>query len=274
MAIGDYQRFLDERDIEMDIIEVDDIVYRIDDKGYAYAKYADKNVEKVILPGKVDGHIVRGIDSDAFANCEKLKHLEIEVDDAITDPLDDHDIYNSYEIGSGAFYRCRALETVEMPYDGICSIWQCAFSGCESLESLALPDGVFVGSYAFSGCKNLKTIGIKLTVIMEGTFMECYSLTDFPVSPRATEIDEDAFYHCTSLRNIVIPKTVTLIEPQAFRGAELETVVFEDTSGWKGKGTFINRSGSIDVSDPARNAKMLSGMDFDDGFIMFKKIKE
>jgi hypothetical protein len=106
---------------------------------------------------------------------------------------------------------------------------------------------------------------------MEGTFAHCTKLKDFPVDSETTEIGEDAFYHCVSLKNIVIPASVKVIEPQAFRGCSLGTVVFEDTSGWTGRGTYIMRSGEIDVTNPLRNAKMLGGMDVDGGFTMRKR---
>ncbi|MBR2989154.1 MAG: leucine-rich repeat domain-containing protein [Clostridia bacterium] len=258
-------------EIEDRTVTIDKIIYRIDEKNYAHVYKADKDIEKAIILPKVDGCVVVGIDPNAFEERTKLWYLEIQLDEAITEPLADYEIFNSYEIGEYAFYGCSALEVVEMPSDGITTIWQGAFNGCSSLVDIELPEGVFVGSYAFCRCENLRSIGTSLGMIMEGTFSGCTKLNDFPVDYGTSEIGEDAFYHCVSLKDIVIPSSVRVIEPQAFRGCHLGTVTFEDPNGWTGRGTYIMRSGELDLSNPRRNARMLGGMDVDGGFTMRKK---
>ena len=62
------------------------------------------------------------------------------------------------------------------------SIEEYAFYGCESLESVALPEGV--------------------TAIAEGTFGRCGSLTEAAIPVGVTAIAEYAFADCGSLRTI------------------------------------------------------------------------
>ena len=61
-------------------------------------------------------------------------------------------------IGNKAFANNRNLISVSIPNTvrGICAA---SFSGCSSLNSLTLAEGIFyIGNEAFSGCSNLKTV--------------------------------------------------------------------------------------------------------------------
>ena len=255
-------------------VVVDGITYEIDGK-FARVVSADKDIKKAKILGRVDDYLVLGIGPNAFEDCEKLKIVIIEIDDEITDPLSkNHEkAYYGYEIGSYAFRNCKNLEIVEIP-DGVSAIWQGAFIKCSSLVRLYLPKGIFVGMYAFCRCKKLKSIGTKLTYGMEGAFSECNSLVDFPMGSGAEEIEEDCFEHCYSLKKIVIPASLHHIGSLAFRSCTaLEEVVFEDLHGWYARNSYISGAQELDLSNPRKNAKMLSRMDFDDGVIAWNKRK-
>ncbi len=62
-----------------------------------------------------------------------------------------------------------------------------AFSGCEALTAIEVPDNVIVlGNYAFEKCSGAKTatIGTGVTAIDDSSFFYCTALTD--VTIRAT----------------------------------------------------------------------------------------
>ena len=81
-------------------------------------------------------------------------------------------------IGRYAFSGCNSLTTITIP-DSVTSIGDSAFSGCSSLISIIIPDRVTtIGFYAFSGCSSLSSIIIPESV---------------------TSIGYYAFYYCTSL---------------------------------------------------------------------------
>ena len=104
-------------------------------------------------------------------------------------------------------------------FTGLKKINDYAFSGCESLQSIIIPDGVTsIGIDAFSGCKNLKSINISdsVTSIGETAFCHCESLQSITIPDSVTSIGDYAFCHCESLQSITIPDSVTSIGDYAF----------------------------------------------------------
>ena len=86
-------------------------------------------------------------------------------------------------------------------------IYNYAFYGCSSLESIEIPDGVTsIGSYAFSDCSSLTSIEISggVTSIGSYAFEDCSSLTSIEIPDNVTSIGDWAFYGCSSLANINI----------------------------------------------------------------------
>ncbi|MBR2296972.1 MAG: InlB B-repeat-containing protein, partial [Clostridia bacterium] len=96
------------------------------------------------------------------------------------------------------------------------SIGESAFSGCDSLTSITIPDSVTsIGNYAFRNCT---------------------SLTSVTIGESVTSIGYSAFYGCTALTSITIPDSVTTIELFAFDDCDsLTTINCEaesQPSGW------------------------------------------
>lgn len=74
-----------------------------------------------------------------------------------------------------------------------------AFSWCESLTSINIPDSVTsIGNEAFSWCESLTDINIphSVTSIGNSAFYECRSLTSINIPNSVTSIGESAFYKC------------------------------------------------------------------------------
>ncbi len=140
-----------------------------------YAFSSCSSITSVTIPGSV-----WEIGNDAFYDCASLTNVTIH-GSAIT-------------IGDGAFRVCTSLESISVddknlyycsvdgvlfsknmktliqypsgktngPYtipNGVTTINDFAFYGCENLTSITIPDSVkTVGDYAFSGCVKLKTV--------------------------------------------------------------------------------------------------------------------
>lgn len=99
-------------------------------------------------------------------------------------------------ISALAFSRCEALTTVTIP-DSVTSIGDNAFEYCESLTSIILPDGItFIGDTMFSYCNSLTTVTIpdSVTYIGDSVFGYCKILTSIKFNGTTAQwnaIDKD-----------------------------------------------------------------------------------
>lgn len=98
-------------------------------------------------------------------------------------------------IGDGAFSNCDSLKSITIP-NGVTSIGDCAFYNCRSLESLTISNGVTsIGDSAFSSCSSLESL-----TIPDGV----------------TSIGDRAFDGCRSLESIILPQSVVSIKGTTF----------------------------------------------------------
>ena len=66
-------------------------------------------------------------------------------------------------IGEGAFSGCSSLKSISIP-DGVTEIGSSAFQNCSALKSITIPNGVTkIGERTFWGCPSLKTVYYKGT---------------------------------------------------------------------------------------------------------------
>ena len=133
----------------------------------------------------------------------------------------------NYEIYSYAFSDCNSLTSITIP-NSVTSIGQYAFYGCSSLTSITIPNSVTsIGSYAFYGCSGLTSITIpnSVTSIGSSAFEGCTSLTSITIPNSVTSIESNTFKGCTSLTSITIPNSVTSIGFNAFCGCSSLTSI-------------------------------------------------
>ncbi|MBR4248529.1 MAG: leucine-rich repeat domain-containing protein [Verrucomicrobia bacterium] len=136
--------------------------------------------------------------------------------------------YSVTKIENSAFSGCEDLKSITIP-DSVSEIGESAFEGCDSLKSIVLGKGITViGESAFSECVSLKCIVIpeSVTEIGESAFEGCDSLKSIVLGKGVTVIGESAFSECVSLKSIVIPNSVTKIGESAFEDCvNLKSVV-------------------------------------------------
>ena len=121
-------------------------------------------------------------------------------------------------IAKSAFSDCESLTSVTIP-DSVMSIGDEAFRSCGSLISITISDSVTsIGDYAFNFCKSLISITIpdSVTSIGNRAFWACESLTSVKIGDSVTSIGAGAFSDCESLTSITIPDSVTSIGAGAF----------------------------------------------------------
>lgn len=130
-------------------------------------------------------------------------------------PMEDYETWRNVPWG-----YCRESIKKVVITDGITSIGDFAFNGCNGITQISIPNSVVeIGMLSMSGCKSLTSVNIPegVTVIEEGTFGSS-GLTEVDLPDSLTRIGNMAF-HDTYLSSVVIPASVTWIGEMAFGGA-------------------------------------------------------
>lgn len=201
-------------------------------EGYLWvSSYGTCTQKNIIIPNRVNGKSVAGVDSCAFTANSTIESVTF--DEGIT------------IIKDGAFLSCTNLKTVNFP-STLKTLGMNAFSGCD-ITSMNLPEGLeYIGRSAFNGLKmaklsipkSVRTIeqaaftGSALEEITipgnvtlgKSVFKKCTKLTTVTLQDGITTIPSQAFYKCSALTTLNIPSSVTSIGSNAFYGCDKLTI--------------------------------------------------
>lgn len=103
--------------------------------------------------------------------------------------------------------------------EGLTSVGDLAFYGCENLTAVAIPGSVTrIGAYAFAGCTGMEllNLGSGVTSIGECAFSDCVSLAALRLPGSLQSIGMKAFYRCESITAVTVPSGVSSIGISAF----------------------------------------------------------
>lgn len=248
-------------------------------------------VETAWYNSQPDGIVYHGKSACAYkgdfkAN-ETIKDGTVVVADGLfygDEELTSIDIADSVEyIGSMAFEECINLREVKLP-KSLYTICEETFYGCESLESITLPDVVNIGESAFAHCISLKNIVIPESVefgIDDSAFLNCTSLQKVTVNGNIQQIGSAVFMNCENLKSINIPKSVESIGNDVFEFCDNVTIKcyensyaheYAKTNGINYSLIFderefgdINNDGKVDVNDVTHLQRYIAGFTDESG---------
>ena len=174
------------------------------------------------------------------------------------------------ELGEGAFTGCTSLEEIALPAlvasDGKVVLAYSAFAGCYALTSVDLSNVTEIGAGAFAGCRSIAEIDLKnVTVIGYGAFggivsgestVNCSSLSSVTGLEKVTHIGEAAF-NGAPLENINI-SSATEIGATAFYGSAVSSVTIGANLKTLGGGAFANSANLTAFTVNANNANFFA----------------
>lgn len=117
-------------------------------------------------------------------------------------------------IGDYAFSGCESLSSVILP-DTVTQIGTSAFSNCIGLTSINIPNSVnYIGERAFYGCSSIRNLSIpdNVGIIENEAFKSCANLMSIKMPKRMDRIGCSVFSYCRSLESIIIPEGITKLE--------------------------------------------------------------
>lgn len=114
-----------------------------------------------------------------------------------------------------------------------------AFSDNTSITEVIIPDTVtYIGECAFSGCDNLQSVSLSgnITRLQGGVFSGCKSLREIVIPDSVVIIENAAFANCETLSNISLSENIKYIGAEVFA----DTAFYYDNSNWIDNVLYIN----------------------------------
>ncbi len=190
-----------------------EFVYTVMEDGSITIDGYTGDTAKLAIPDEIDGHTVKYIGKEAFANDSALKKViipdsvEVVHDYAFSTCVNLKTVEfsrNLKEIGLGAFFGCTSLKNAELP-DTLEKIDGSAFENCKLLKNLKIPKNCTeIGTDAFLGCENLILDCSENTLAQE--VANKYNIpTDFSESSDSTMIKAGILIAVTLICVFVLP---------------------------------------------------------------------
>ncbi|MDR3302997.1 MAG: leucine-rich repeat domain-containing protein [Treponema sp.] len=130
------------------------------------------------------------------------------------------------KIEEGAF---SSSEITKLEHDGVLTVGSMGFHGCDSLESISLPNATSIGTSVFLNCSKLVTANLpKVSTIGTGAFQYCRQLKTVTISG-ATSIGGSVFSGCTVLETVTLGAQAPVLQTVTYSGGNSASS-FTDTN--------------------------------------------
>ncbi len=180
----------------------------------------------LVIPKYIGGTPITAIGAYAFQFCSNLQSITLP--DSIT------------TIGFGAF-RASAFKSFIIP-NSVTTIGGNAFHACSALQSIHIPASVTsIGPSAFGGCnaltsitvdpenKTFQCLGNCLIDVTSKTLVHGFKNSIIPSDGSVTIIGNGAFENCGTLTSITIPNVITKISDNAFSDSGLQSITIPES---------------------------------------------
>lgn len=241
---------------EENVIVVNNLKLQDDEYTYSIIGVEDTTVTSVTIPTEYNGKIIFA-DGKCFNDCPNLTEILVE---------EDNELYSSVDgvLFSGGTFLVRYPAGKSGEYvvpDGTKVIGNYAFSNCESLTSVTLPETVSdVQDYAFQNCRKLENIYGEISLATaQHTFEGCQQLKNLEISPNlqtSSNIDNLEIYACSNLEQLNFAENAILsgrIDIQ--ENSQLKELHFPESSSAE---LIISRCNALEEITLPANAKSVS----------------
>ena len=182
-----------------------------------YAFYGCTDLERIKLPDTIT-HIGK----NPFANCNNLHMIEIN-DSNPTLAFFDGVLFEKTTKRIISYLDSVAASEYVIP-NGILTIGDAAFRGCNNLVNITIPSSVVdIKGSAFSFCSNLSAVNFNcnLVTIRQYVFSFCKNLTTIVIPESVIIIWDNAFVGCSNLNDMTITSKNTTLFPDALSGTAI-----------------------------------------------------